>query len=59
MEGAANAALIRFLAEQFEIPQRQITFLQGETAREKVLQLHAPDPELAVVRLHAWDLLDR
>lgn len=56
MDGAANAALIRFLAEQFEIPQRRISILQGETGREKVLRLREPDHSHALSRLRAWNL---
>ena len=33
VDGKANAELVRFLADAFDVPQRQITILRGETSR--------------------------
>jgi uncharacterized protein (TIGR00251 family) len=35
VEGAANAALIDFLAERLQVPRRSITIVSGEKSREK------------------------
>jgi len=35
IEGAANAALIEFLADYFQVPRRSVTILSGEKARQK------------------------
>jgi uncharacterized protein (TIGR00251 family) len=52
IEGRANEALIEFLAEELNLPRRQITVLRGATSRLKLLEIDAP-PEV----FQAW--LDR
>lgn len=42
VEGKANAELLRFVAEAFDVPRRQVTLLQGETARHKRLRVDGP-----------------
>jgi hypothetical protein len=39
IEGKANAALRRFLAEQLSIPQRAVVLERGERSRDKVLRI--------------------
>jgi uncharacterized protein (TIGR00251 family) len=39
VEGKANAALRRFLAEKLSIPQRAIVLDQGERSRDKVIRI--------------------
>ena len=39
VEGRANAALRRFLAEQLEIPPRAIALERGERSRDKVIRI--------------------
>jgi uncharacterized protein (TIGR00251 family) len=39
VEGAANAALVAFLAETLEIRKADIAILSGQTARTKILHL--------------------
>ncbi|MEI6349841.1 MAG: DUF167 domain-containing protein [Verrucomicrobiota bacterium] len=39
VEGKANAELVRFLAEQFEIRSNAVSILRGETARIKVVRI--------------------
>lgn len=41
LEGAANAALVAFLAKHWRIPKRSIRLLSGETARVKRLVIEA------------------
>ena len=41
LEGRANAALIAFIAGLFEVPLRQVSLLQGETSRHKVVAVQA------------------
>ena len=41
VEGAANAALVAFLAKHWRIPKRSIQLLSGETARVKRLAIEA------------------
>jgi uncharacterized protein (TIGR00251 family) len=35
VDGKANAELIRFLAEAFDVPRRSVTLISGETSRRK------------------------
>ncbi len=37
VEGRANAALLAFLAEKFEVPARRVTLKHGESSRKKVV----------------------
>jgi uncharacterized protein (TIGR00251 family) len=39
VEGKANAALRRFLAEKLSIPQRAIVLERGERSRDKVIRI--------------------
>jgi uncharacterized protein (TIGR00251 family) len=42
VDGKANAELVRFLAEAFGVPARQVTLLRGETSRRKIVQIIDP-----------------
>ena len=42
VDGKANAELLRFLAEIFGVPRRNVTLLRGETSRAKVVQIAHP-----------------
>ena len=42
VDGRANAALLRFLADAFGVPQRAVTLVRGETSRDKVVRISAP-----------------
>lgn len=39
VEGAANAALIAFLAEHFNVPRSHIRILSGEKSRNKRVEI--------------------
>ena len=39
VEGKANAALLRFLADEFGVPLRSVTLLHGETSRAKQVRI--------------------
>ena len=39
VEGKANAALIAFIAEIFDVPAKQVRLLRGESARHKVIEV--------------------
>jgi uncharacterized protein (TIGR00251 family) len=53
VEGKANMALLRFLAERLELPRRAIVLERGRTAREKVLCIAGLTDEEARRRLLA------
>jgi hypothetical protein len=52
VEGAANAALIAFLADLFAIPKRGVTILHGLQGRNKLIAVTAP-PAAVRARLRA------
>ena len=51
VEGAANEALIRFLAERCRIPRARVLILSGAEGRRKRLQLHGIAADLVMARL--------
>ena len=53
VEGAANAALIAFLAKALDLRKSDITLLAGEKSRLKRLAITGDGPDLAR-RLAAW-----
>ena len=42
VDGKANAELLRFLAEAFGVPRRNVTLLRGELSRAKVVRVARP-----------------
>jgi len=42
IEGKANAELVRFLAESFDVPARHVTLVRGEASRDKVVRISDP-----------------
>lgn len=51
VEGAANTALVAFLAEWLELSRREVTIRAGEKSRRKTLWVAAP-PEKVQNRLN-------
>src|SRR2546425_6798432 len=39
VEGAANAACLKFLADLLDLPPSQLTILRGERSRQKVIRI--------------------
>lgn len=50
VDGAANQALIEFLADLFERPRRAIRLLSGETSRTKRVEIQGVTLEYARTR---------
>ena len=42
VEGKANLALRRFLADAFGVPLRDVELVRGETSRDKVVRIAGP-----------------
>jgi uncharacterized protein (TIGR00251 family) len=53
VEGAANAALIAFLATKLDVPRRAVAIVSGANARHKQVSISG-DPETLAARLSAW-----
>ena len=51
VDGAANDALIAFLAERLEIPRRQIALARGATTRDKTIAVDGLSPAEIARRL--------
>lgn len=47
VEGAANAALIAFLAETFGLKRSQVSLLRGDSSRHKLVELAADEAAIA------------
>ncbi len=54
VEGAANEALLDFLAASLQVPRRRCVLVSGETSRQKRVRIEAPDRALAEQVLRAW-----
>ena len=51
VDGAANAALLEFLARTLGVPRRQVTLVWGESSRSKRVRVEGIDAALARARL--------
>ncbi|HEX4910347.1 MAG TPA: DUF167 domain-containing protein [Permianibacter sp.] len=47
VDGAANAALLAFIAGHFGLRRSQVSLLRGDSSRQKLLALDAEPTELA------------
>lgn len=51
VEGAANKALVAFLADVLDVPKRSIAIVQGHRGREKVVEVEGLAPQEVSARL--------
>ncbi len=54
IDGAANDALVEFLAESLQVPRRRCVLVSGHTSRKKRVRIEAPDRAHAERVLAAW-----
>ena len=52
VDGAANEALIRFVAASLEVPRSAVALVAGSTSRRKILQVDGITPAAATARLN-------
>ncbi len=52
MDGKANQALIRYLSEVLDVPQRCVSVVRGEKSREKVISIETLSEAEIEERLH-------
>ena len=52
VEGAANRALVEFLADLLGVPKRDLAIVRGERGRQKLLQVRGLDADQVRQRLH-------
>ncbi len=50
VEGAANASLIRILADELGIARRDVRIVAGASSRQKLVVIEGVDPETIVAR---------
>jgi len=55
VDGAANAALLKFLAARLKLPQSALQIVQGAASRQKVIQIDGMTHEELVQRLLPGD----
>lgn len=55
VDGAANAALLKFLAARLKLPQSALQIVQGATSRQKVIQIDGITHDELVERLLPGD----
>jgi uncharacterized protein (TIGR00251 family) len=53
-DGAANAALIAFLAEAFNIPAHQIEIVVGQSSEKKLISLIGVSPAMVDEKVAGW-----
>ena len=53
-EGAANEALLEFVADALQVPRRRCALIQGATSRQKRVRIQAPDRVGAERVLASW-----
>jgi uncharacterized protein (TIGR00251 family) len=53
VDGAANAALIDFVAAALDVPKRAVTIVAGERSRQKRVRVAGVDAATAETRLRA------
>lgn len=51
VDGAANAALLAFLATKLGVKQREVTLVRGASSRQKVVEIKGVTPAEAAARL--------
>ena len=51
VDGAANRALVAFLAEQLSLPKARVSILRGQSARTKVVEIEGLDSDEILQRL--------
>ncbi len=54
VDGAANEALVRFLADGMDVPPSCVTVIVGQTSREKAVEFRGLDLATAADRLAAF-----
>ena len=57
VEGKANEALVRFLAERLDLPRKAIELTRGATSRNKTVEIRGIALD-AALRLHGHEVLD-
>lgn len=50
VEGAANASLVRLLADELGIARRDVRIVAGASSRQKLVVIEGVDPEAIVAR---------
>jgi uncharacterized protein (TIGR00251 family) len=51
VDSAANEALVRLLAQQFDCPRNRVELVRGHTSRHKIVRLHGFTAEQAARKL--------
>lgn len=52
IDGKANKATVRALANALDVPRRSVRIVGGERARTKIIEVEEVDPEVIAALLH-------
>jgi hypothetical protein len=52
VDAAANAALVKLLAEELDCARNRVELLRGHTSRHKTVKLHGFKPDEVISKLH-------
>ncbi len=53
VDGAANAAVLAFIAQWLSVPRRSVTLVRGESSREKTVAIATERPADLLARIEA------
>jgi uncharacterized protein YggU (UPF0235/DUF167 family) len=53
VDGAANAELVKFVAECLGVPKSEVRIVAGESSRRKLLEVPGTDADAVLERLRA------
>ena len=53
VDGAANAALVRFLADLLDVPRRRMEIISGASSRHKRINIAGVEPDELETRIQA------
>jgi uncharacterized protein len=51
VDGAANEAVVALVAEWLDLPRRDVSIVQGERGRDKVVQIDSAAPKVLAQRI--------
>ena len=54
IDGRANAATVKALADALGAPRRSVRIVTGEKARTKVVEVESADPDVVTALLLGW-----
>ncbi len=54
VDGKANAAAVKFIAQKLDLPARQVTLTAGQVSRDKRFLITTANPDQIISKLENW-----